>query len=146
MEADFIVITIGWSDEQIEGWKIMLERNVSFLTIVIYFILWGQRCAQFISRKKTRSFRNMNLLVISHFKALLTVLLLPVVAGEVGVGEEGGVGVVGTDNRDKDRDGAEDLVGVRGSVRGKIKTKLVGGTIIGREGMIRRWLGLGVHL
>jgi hypothetical protein len=37
--ADFIVITIGWSDEQIEGWKIMLERNVSFL-IIHYFILF----------------------------------------------------------------------------------------------------------
>jgi len=41
MGADFIVIQIGWSDEQIEGWKIMLERNVSFLAIFYFLYLVG---------------------------------------------------------------------------------------------------------
>lgn len=36
MELIFIVIKIGLSHEQIEGWKIMLEKNVSCLASLIF--------------------------------------------------------------------------------------------------------------
>jgi hypothetical protein len=39
VELIFIVIKIGLSHEQIEGWKIMLEKNVSYLAN--FNILWG---------------------------------------------------------------------------------------------------------
>lgn len=46
-----------------------------------------------------------------------------------------------------DEDGAEAEGGAEGrvgreSARGRIRTRRAGGTIIGRGGMIRRWLGL----
>lgn len=85
----------------------------------------------------------MNSLVISHSRALWTILLPPVV-DEVGVGvrEEVEVGEVGAD-RDRDRDRAEDLVGVRESEHGRIRIRLAGETTIERGDMIKRWLGLG---
>jgi hypothetical protein len=30
-----VIFVIGWSDEQIEGWRIMLERNVSLLLLLL---------------------------------------------------------------------------------------------------------------
>lgn len=83
----------------------------------------------------------MNSLVISHSRALWTILL-PLIVGEVGVGveEEVEVGEVGAD---RDRDGAEGLMGVRESVHGRIRIRLAGETTIERGDMIKRWLGLG---
>jgi hypothetical protein len=85
----------------------------------------------------------MNSLVISHSRALWTILL-PLVVDEVGVGvrEEVEVGEVGAD---RDGDGAEDLAGVRESEHGRIRIRLAGGTTIERGDMIKRWLGLGDH-
>ena len=54
------VLAIGWSDEQIEGWKIMLERNVSSS-----IFRWGLTLNTLsISRRKIRSSKNTSLLGI----------------------------------------------------------------------------------
>jgi hypothetical protein len=83
----------------------------------------------------------MNSLVISHSRALW-MILLSLVVDEVGVGVREEVEVVEV-GADRDRDGAEDLVGVRESEHGRIRIRLAGETTIEREDMIKRWLGLG---
>ena len=55
-----MLLLVGWVDEQIEGWRVMLERNVSaeFFRLVNSTLMFGN----FNSQRKTRSFKNMNFL------------------------------------------------------------------------------------
>lgn len=55
---------VGWLDEQIEGWRVMLERNVS---VTFYWsVNLALRLVNLNSQRKIKSFRNTSFLGISR--------------------------------------------------------------------------------
>jgi hypothetical protein len=142
---------LGWGDEQIEGWRIMLERNVSFYLSCA--ISWSINSV-YKSQIRTRSCKNTNSQAINAGyssrpdhqpqgcrKAHLE-------EGVRIVEAAAGVDVVEAVEGDAAADVAvvpdikKAAVTQRGTGLGRIRTRLVEVTTIGREGTTRRWQGL----
>lgn len=134
----------GWTDEQIEGWKIMLERNVCLLTLTAHPPL---SC---ISRRnsptKTKSSPNTNsrATVPSPHPHHMRCTEEARAGGDAGaVGGDAVVEVAEAVVKVEVEEVAAvvDRATRQGVGRGRTRTKRVGRTITGRGGMIKRWRG-----
>lgn len=147
--SPLIVLFAGWVDEQIEGWKIMLERNVSSeANWPADFVL---RLPNLNSQRKTKSSRNTNFLGINRARSnphegredpdrVTRRERGPVVAAEGGAGAAEGAEVVDPVEE------AEAGAGMPVTELSRTRTKLRGAITTGNGVTTRRWRRQGRHL
>lgn len=139
----------GWTDEQIEGWKIMLERNVRLLvplsvpacillTIGYYHSsLTKTRFSRSMSSRETSPFRLLP--PVSRTAATIAVGVVGAVAEAVVVEAAAGEAVVEVVMAEAVE---EDRAMQREIGHGKTRIRQVERTTTGRGDMTRRWRGL----
>ena len=145
------MLLVGWVDEQIEGWKVMLERNVS--NEFDWPINPTLRSVNLDSRRKTESSRNMSFLEINrarsnfHERREDPERVIRRERVQIVAVEEGGVEVVEVvevvDLVEEAVDGAAVVVGTPVTGQLRTRTKLPGAITIGSEVTTRRWRGEG---
>lgn len=136
----------GWTDEQIEGWKIMLERNVRLpftspsRVVRICDLLMAALCYHSLIR--TRSWRSTSSRAISPSYLPRHATCMGETIVVVAVGAVAEAVAAGVEVAEEDRVEEEDRAMQRGTGHGRTRIRRVGRITTGRVGTTKRWHGL----